>query len=125
MTTGRTELEKEEKRGRRRGRERMASGCCGTKKQKLSQNQQEKVMNGHDHGRYGEGLGSSSSTQMNGHNHMNGHGSVMPLHNGMSRLPHDDRIASPEMCYFCFDVLYTNLNNLEPPKTPTFTNEAL
>jgi len=117
------ELEKEGKRGRAGGTTRMASGCCGTKKQKFSQNQQE-MMNGHDHGRHSDGAGSNASAQVNGHGHMNGHGSVVPLHNGVSRLPHDDRIASLEMCYFCFDVLYTNLNSMEPPKTPNFTNDA-
>ncbi|KAK6628325.1 AMME syndrome candidate protein 1 protein [Polyplax serrata] len=32
-------------------------------------------------------------------------------------------VAHPEMCYFCFDVLYSHLNSLEPPKTPNFSND--
>ncbi|XP_069988024.1 uncharacterized protein CG5902 isoform X3 [Penaeus vannamei] len=32
-------------------------------------------------------------------------------------------IASPEMCFYCFDVLYSHLHNMEPPGTPDFTNE--
>ena len=32
-------------------------------------------------------------------------------------------IAVPDMCTFCFDVLYTHLYHLEPPRVPTFTNE--
>ena len=29
----------------------------------------------------------------------------------------------PEMCYFCFDVLYCQLHNLPPPPAPAFTND--
>ncbi len=32
-------------------------------------------------------------------------------------------IIKPEMCYFCFDVLYTHLYQLEPPRVPHFTND--
>ena len=28
------------------------------------------------------------------------------------------------MCNFCFDVLHSHLYNYDPPKTPSFTNEA-
>lgn len=34
-------------------------------------------------------------------------------------------IAKPEMCFFCFDVLYSYLHNLEPPKSPDFCNDPL
>ncbi|CAF4846315.1 unnamed protein product [Pieris macdunnoughi] len=45
---------------------------------------------------------------------------------------HDDRplngynesVAIPDMCYFCFDVLYSQLHSMDPPQTPDFTNEA-
>lgn len=33
-------------------------------------------------------------------------------------------VALPEMCFFCFDVLYSHLYNLAPPKTPSFSNDA-
>merc|ERR1712025_662307 len=33
------------------------------------------------------------------------------------------RIIKPEMCYFCFDVLYCHLYNLQPPQVPSFFNE--
>jgi hypothetical protein len=33
------------------------------------------------------------------------------------------KIAKPEMCYFCFDVLYCHLYHLDPPRVPSFTNE--
>ena len=34
-------------------------------------------------------------------------------------------IIRPDMCYFCFEVLYSHLNSCEPPKTPSFTNDPL
>merc|ERR1711994_1162852 len=34
------------------------------------------------------------------------------------------KIARHEMCYFCFDVLYCHLYNLQPPQQPTtFSNK--
>ncbi|CAL8094588.1 unnamed protein product [Orchesella dallaii] len=121
----------------------MASGCCGTKKQKLNNSQAAScpTMNGHSHT---NGYGSSSRNnhdlyaEHNGHTnghgpmtngHTNGHGPhqngmVLPLKNGIIPSPYADRIACPEMCFFCFDVLYGSLHNLEPPKAPSFTNEA-
>lgn len=34
-------------------------------------------------------------------------------------------IVKPEMGFFCFDVLYCQLHQLDPPKPPNFSNEAL
>ena len=34
-------------------------------------------------------------------------------------------VIRPDMCFFCFDVLYSHLHSCEPPKTPLFTNEPL
>ncbi|XP_071084485.1 nuclear protein AMMECR1-like [Haliotis cracherodii] len=33
-------------------------------------------------------------------------------------------VASPEMCYFCFDVLHSHLYSYEQPKAPLFTNDS-
>ena len=33
-------------------------------------------------------------------------------------------IVRPEMCFFCFDVLYSHLHNCDSPKTPCFTNDS-
>lgn len=33
-------------------------------------------------------------------------------------------VAIPDMCYFCFDVLYCQLHSMDPPQTPLFTNDA-
>ena len=56
--------------------------------------------------------------------------------NGASSFPADSQkerngingqtngmVIGPEMCYFCFDVLYSHLNNTETPKNPNFTND--
>nr|CAD7256308.1 unnamed protein product [Timema shepardi] len=32
-------------------------------------------------------------------------------------------VAHPEMCFFCFDVLYCHLHSLDPPKIPNFCND--
>jgi len=37
--------------------------------------------------------------------------------------PKAPSIVKPEMCYFCFDVLYCHLYNLDPPRVPSFTND--
>lgn len=37
----------------------------------------------------------------------------------------DKQVAVPAMCVFCFDVLYSELFNLDPPREPQFTNAAL
>lgn len=75
----------------------MAAGCCGTKKQKLNNSQSLLSSESSD--------GHSSTTSMTS-NGPNG------------------TVALPEMCFYCFDVLYSQLFNLEPPKTPTFNNDA-
>ncbi|XP_068912684.1 AMMECR1-like protein isoform X1 [Tenebrio molitor] len=55
--------------------------------------------------------------------------SSIPSCNGTSVVPNGisngtGMVALPEMCFFCFDVLYCHLYNLAPPKTPTFSNDA-
>ena len=54
-------------------------------------------------------------TKPNELNHCNGTTS-----NGIDKLS----VASSEMCFFCFDVLISHLNHLDPPKIPSFTNNA-
>jgi uncharacterized protein (TIGR00296 family) len=121
----------------------MASGCFpgGSKKQRLvngGSGSPAGEMNG-----YGPGGASTHPTQngniakqngyayQNGHTPMtnghglngltNGHGHVQPV----GKNPYYDRIASAEMGFYCFEVLYSNLHNSDPPgKSPNFTNEA-
>jgi hypothetical protein len=33
-------------------------------------------------------------------------------------------VIRPEMCFYCFDVLNSFLHGLDPPRTPTFTNDS-
>jgi len=33
-------------------------------------------------------------------------------------------IVKPEMCYYCFDVLYCHLYQMEPPRVPMFSNDS-
>lgn len=49
----------------------------------------------------------------------NGHASssLSPMANGYS-------IVKPEMCYYCFDVLYCHLSQMDPPRVPLFTNDS-
>lgn len=47
--------------------------------------------------------------------YMNGHGiRIKPL----------DNVAVPDMCLFCFEVLDCELNNIDGPGTPMFSNDA-
>jgi len=38
------------------------------------------------------------------------------------RVPNAYSIVRPEMCYYCFDVLYCHLYQLDPPRVPMFSN---
>ncbi|KAK4881697.1 hypothetical protein RN001_005016 [Aquatica leii] len=58
---------------------------------------------------------------------LNNSTSSMPSCNGTSITTNgslNGMVALPEMCFFCFDVLYCHLYNLDPPKTPSFSNDA-
>lgn len=92
----------------------MSSNCCGTKKQRMNnQPCNHAKTNGH------------SSSLTNGHaNHLtNGHASN---HNGVcvNGCSGVEQVANPEMCFFCFEVLYCELYRLDDPAETNFTNEA-
>ncbi|KAF5305502.1 hypothetical protein FQA39_LY01593 [Lamprigera yunnana] len=58
---------------------------------------------------------------------LNNSTSSVPSCNGTSITTNgsiNGMVALPEMCFFCFDVLYCHLYNLDPPKTPSFSNDA-
>ncbi|XP_066138150.1 AMMECR1-like protein isoform X1 [Euwallacea fornicatus] len=76
----------------------MAAGCCGTKKQKLNNSSTAPLCNG------------TMPAPTSG---------MISLNNGGLGM-----VALPDMCFFCFDVLYCHLHNLAPPKTPAFSNDA-
>jgi len=45
--------------------------------------------------------------------------------NGNLLNPKHGMIISAEMCYFCFDVLYSHLRQGDDPKQPIFSNDSL
>ncbi|XP_033330093.1 AMMECR1-like protein [Megalopta genalis] len=57
-------------------------------------------------------LNNSSSVPCNG---------TVSLQNGIRMR--NSIIAQPEMGFYCFDVLYCQLHQLDPPKSPNFSNE--
>ncbi|XP_076278226.1 AMMECR1-like protein isoform X2 [Lasioglossum baleicum] len=57
-------------------------------------------------------LNNSSSAPCNG---------TASLQNGIRKR--NSMIAQPEMGFYCFDVLYCQLHQLDPPKPPNFSNE--
>lgn len=91
----------------------MASSCCGTKKQRMVNHQCN-----------------HNQSQVNNHLKMNGHSSALTnghtnhLTNGHSSQREPEQVAHREMCFFCFEVLYCELFNIEPPAEPNFTNDA-
>ena len=82
-----------------------------------------KAMDHHHHQHANPGGSSSLSNppshQHNGHAH--GH-HVQQLHNPRNGM-NPNSIIRPEMCYYCFDVLYCHLYQLDPPRVPMFTND--
>uniref|UniRef100_A0A3Q3K1F5 AMMECR1 domain-containing protein n=1 Tax=Monopterus albus TaxID=43700 RepID=A0A3Q3K1F5_MONAL len=99
----------------------MAAGCCGVKKQKLSSPK----------GPGGNFSGSSSSSGSSGTNALSpapaGYTSS-GLSPNLSPGPGSGSggrkmVVSAEMCCFCFDVLYCHLYGYQPPRTPRFTND--
>lgn len=78
-------------------RRNMAAGCCGAKKQRL-----------------GGGGAAPSLSSCDG----------TVIRHGVPRPRKPMSIAQPEMGFFCFDVLYCQLHQLDPPKAPNFSNEA-
>lgn len=62
------------------------------------------------------GHSSSSSSSHNGYHEQNGY-------NGAVSLAAQPKVASVEMCIFCFDTLHAELHNGSIGYTPRFTNE--
>ncbi|KAF3841352.1 hypothetical protein F7725_007214 [Dissostichus mawsoni] len=92
----------------------MAAGCCGVKKQKLS---------GSPGSGCPGGVGAGSGVAGTGHCGSElGIGSSTTLGTG-SGSGGRKMVVSAEMCCFCFDVLYCHLYGYQPPRTPRFTND--
>jgi len=84
-------------------------GCCGTKKQKLS-NCSPIALNSNGIDSYSNGI---NGYVMNG---------LMTSSSGLGQK--NGMIVSSDMCFFCFDVLSSHLNRGEIPNSPSFPNEA-
>jgi len=97
---------------------------------------------GYGHGGCPPGTGANGMANGMSNGITNGGGAVMPPHTngfsfgascfGGSGAPKPSTsaggggvlsIAKPEMCYFCFDVLYCHLYHLDPPRVPSFSND--
>uniref|UniRef100_A0A0K8TPT0 AMMECR1 domain-containing protein n=1 Tax=Tabanus bromius TaxID=304241 RepID=A0A0K8TPT0_TABBR len=123
----------------------MASSCCGTKKQKLNNyastngismntgsssvggggysnhNHHHHNQNNHHHHNHNNRQPQDRNAVMtNGHHSYHNGGPLPPISNG---LPPMEQIAVPDMCFFCFEVLYCELNSIDGPSDPCFTND--
>uniref|UniRef100_I3J062 AMMECR nuclear protein 1 n=1 Tax=Oreochromis niloticus TaxID=8128 RepID=I3J062_ORENI len=121
----------------------MAAGCCGVKKQKLSGSPGS---GGTGHCGSELGIGSSATVAAAANvSRANGLGdpgvtgtnalSPAPAGYNTSGLSPNlspgpgsgsggrKMVVSAEMCCFCFDVLYCHLYGYQPPRTPRFTND--
>ncbi|KAB1279468.1 AMMECR1-like protein [Camelus dromedarius] len=121
----------------------LAAGCCGVKKPKLSGS------GAHSHGNQSATVPGSSSGPLQNHQHVDsssgrenvsdltlGPGNspitrMNPASGALSPLPRPNGTANTaknlvvtaEMCCYCFDVLYCHLYGFPQPRLPRFTND--
>lgn len=121
----------------------LAAGCCGVKKPKLS------AGGTHGHGSQSTAVPGSSAGPLQNHQHVDGGGGrenvsdltlgpgnppitrMNPASGALSPLPRPNGTASTtknlvvtaEMCCYCFDVLYCHLYGFPQPRLPRFTND--
>ncbi|XP_054943350.1 AMMECR1-like protein isoform X4 [Physeter macrocephalus] len=121
----------------------LAAGCCGVKKPKLS------AGGTHGHGSQSTAVPGSSAGPLQNHQHVDGGGGrenvsdltlgpgnppitrMNPASGALSPLPRPNGTASAtknlvvtaEMCCYCFDVLYCHLYGFPQPRLPRFTND--
>ena len=69
----------------------------------------------------GSGLGLKKLKLNNMSNMCNGTSSH---HNGTHNQMRNPVIVQPEMAFYCFDVLYAQLHQLDNPRSPNFSNES-
>ncbi|CAG0897353.1 unnamed protein product [Cyprideis torosa] len=98
-----------------------STGCCGgSRKQRNNQHGHDSFESGCDRGcsRPHSAKHQNNSIVQNGyHNGGSPRNGFIPIACNV--------IVTPDMCFFCFDVLYCHLNRVELGKSsPTFTNEA-
>lgn len=110
-----------------------AMNCLQSKKQKTG-NTSEEPEEQHPNYRHTNGHSSTSLMQNGHHNGLtNGHSNGLTnghsngLTNGHSNgyAPMQKvKVAVPDMCIFCFDVLHNELLSVGEPRRPNFTNQA-
>lgn len=89
--------------------------CLQSKKQKTGNSEESEEQQNH---RYTNGHSSTSLIQNGHHNGLtNGHSNGYPL---LQKV----KVAIPDMCIFCFDVLHNELLNVGELRRPNFTNQA-
>lgn len=80
----------------------------------------------HNHNSYNSGSSGSNrsynGTNGDSKNEYNHH--MVRLTNGLTNGYGKDSVAIPDMCLFCFEVLDCELNNMDGPGSPPFTNDA-
>lgn len=99
----------------------MSSSCCGTKKQRMNNQNCNHTQvnhaktNGH----------SSGSSDKSAHNHSTNHHHATN-HNGVCSNGYDgvEQVASAEMCFFCFETLHRELFRVDDQPEANFTNDA-
>ncbi|XP_034295669.1 AMMECR1-like protein isoform X1 [Pantherophis guttatus] len=121
----------------------LAAGCCGVKKPKLSGS------GTHSHGNQATTVPVSSSGPLQNHQHADGGSgrenvsdlTLCPGNSPITRMNSTSGALSPlarpngtanstknlvvtaEMCCYCFDVLYCHLYGFPQPRLPRFTND--
>eukprot|EP00069_Balaena_mysticetus_P017095 bmy_10450T0 len=121
----------------------LAAGCCGVKKPKLS------AGGTHGHGSQSTAVPGSSAGPLQNHQHVDGGNGrenvsdltlgpgnppitrMNPASGALSPLPRPNGTANvtknlvvtAEMCCYCFDVLYCHLYGFPQPRLPRFTND--
>lgn len=92
----------------------MSSSCCGTKKQRMNNQHCN-----HNQVNHAKTNGHASGSSSGGSHHVTNHNGVCS--NGYDGI---EQVASPEMCFFCFEILHRELYNVDDPPEANFTNEA-
>jgi len=98
----------------------MSSSCCGTKKQRMNnQNSNHTQVNHAKTNGHSSGSSDKSTHNHSTNNHATNHNGVCS--NGYGGV---EQVASPEMCFFCFETLHRELFRIDDQPEANFTNEA-
>jgi len=98
----------------------MAAGCCGgNKKQKVNNSLAPLLnMNHNMNGTLYAGMNGVSGFESQPHSSHLANGGTKTL------LKNASMVVTNDMCFFCFDVLSSHLNQHDPPSAPDFPSES-